>query len=75
MSDQAKAVMWIGLILIALNLVMRWKDISAVIFTGAGKPVSDSTQGGSKQPSITIPIDPFIPGPTIPKITIPLPKL
>ena len=73
MNGQARAVMWIGLILVALNIVMRWKDVRAVIFTGAGKPVSDSTAGGTKSPSITIPIDPFIPGPTIPKITIPLP--
>lgn len=67
--------MWIGLILIALNIVMRWKDVSAIIFTGAGKPVPDSTAGGTKPPSVTIPIAPWIPGPTVPKITIPIPKI
>lgn len=77
MSGQQRAVLWIGLILVALNLVGKWSQIRDIIFTGSGStapPDSGSGgSGGSKGPSIQIPIDPFIPGPTIPKITIPLP--
>ena len=77
MSGQQRAVLWIGLILIALNLVGKWSQIRGIIFTGSGSAApSDSSSGGSggnKPPSIQIPIDPFIPGPTVPKITIPLP--
>jgi hypothetical protein len=77
MSGQQKTVLWIGLILIALNLVGKWSQIRGIIFTGSGSTAPpDSGSGGStdkKPPSIQIPIDPFIPGPTIPKITVPLP--
>ena len=77
MSGQQKAVLWIGLILVTLNLVTKWSQIRAIIFTGSGitaPPDSGSGgSGGSKGPSIQIPVDPFIPGPTIPKITVPLP--
>jgi hypothetical protein len=74
MSGKQRAVIWMGLILIAFNLARRWKDISAIIFSGAGaggtttSPGSGNTGGGH---SVTIPIDPFLP--TGPKITIPLP--
>jgi hypothetical protein len=36
MNGQQRAVLWIGLILIGLNLVKHWSDISSVIFSGAG---------------------------------------
>lgn len=84
MTGQQKAVLWMGLILIALNLVTKWPSIRAIIFTGSsplpdsgsGKDNTGNIGGGSTgdNPSIRIPIDPFIPGPTSPKITIPLPK-
>jgi len=80
MSGQQRAVLWIGLILVALNLVGKWSQIRGIIFTGSGSTAppdsgqpNDGGSGGNKGPSIQIPIDPFIPGPTVPKITIPLP--
>jgi hypothetical protein len=78
MSGQQKAVLWIGLILVALNLVTKWGRIRDIIFTGSGiTSPPDAGSGGSgdsKGPSVQIPIDPFIPGPTSPKITVPLPR-
>jgi hypothetical protein len=41
MSGKQRAVLWLGIILITLNLVKNWKEISSVIFTGS------STAGGS----------------------------
>jgi hypothetical protein len=35
MNGSQKAVLWIGLILVAVNLVMKWSEISAVIFKGS----------------------------------------
>jgi hypothetical protein len=60
MSGKASAVLWIGLILVALNLISQWSTIKAVIFTGSG---SKAPSGGG---GITIPLDPFIPGLNIP---------
>jgi hypothetical protein len=76
-NGKERAVLWIGLILVALNLAMRWPEIRSVIFSGSGSTGSGSGSGGSggsSGPSITVPIDPFIQGPTVPKITIPLSK-
>lgn len=51
MTGQQRAVLWIGLILIGLNLVAHWSEIRAVIFTGAditsGIPGSASSGGSS----------------------------
>ena len=76
MTGKQRAVLWIGLILIAFNLVRKWSEISSIIFSGAGAPASSggttpSGSGGGN--SIQIPVDPFLP--TGPKITVPLPKL
>lgn len=77
MTGKQRAVLWIGLILIAFNLVRKWSEISSIIFSGAGAPAgSGSTPSGSPSGggnSVTIPVDPFLP--TGPKITIPIPKL
>jgi hypothetical protein len=35
MNGQQRAVLWIGLILVGLNLVGHWAEIKSVIFTGA----------------------------------------
>jgi hypothetical protein len=75
MNGQQRAVLWIGLILLGLNLALRWSEIKAVIFNGAGMTVGipGSTSSGSGSGGIQIPIDPLLPG-TTPKITIPLSK-
>lgn len=76
MSGKQRAVLWIGLILIAVNLVRKWPEISSIIFSGAGGPDSSGntpSSGNGGGNSVTIPVDPFLP--TGPKITIPLPKL
>jgi hypothetical protein len=77
MSGKQRAVLWIGLILIAFNIVRKWSEISSIIFAGAGGPIgSGSTPSGGQSGggnSVTVPIDPFLP--TGPKITIPIPKL
>lgn len=68
--------MWIGLLLVAFNLVRKWPEISSVIFSGAASLPTDPGQpasGGDGRHSIQVPIDPFLP--TGPKITIPLPIL
>ena len=78
MSGKANAVLWIGLLIIALNLVSKWGEVKSVIFSGSSG--GDSGSGNGRSPTIGIPglpgsnkrgipIDPFIP--SIP-ITIPL---
>lgn len=85
MTGQQKAVLWLGLLLIAVNLVSKWSSIRSIIFSGSSPPPDSGSGSGDNtgnigggstgdNPSIRIPIDPFIPGPTSPKITIPLPK-
>jgi len=75
-NGQQRAVLWIGLILVALNIVSRWAEVRSVIFNGAGLtagiPGSSSSSSGGN--SITVPIDPLLPG-VSPKIKIPVPKL
>lgn len=76
MSGKQRAVLWLGLILVAFNLVRKWPEISAIIFTGAGTtspPQSSGGSGGNGGGSVQVPIDPLLP--TGPKITIPIPKL
>jgi hypothetical protein len=61
MSGQQKAVLWIGLILVGLNLVGHWKEITSVIFSGAGIGGGIPTPGGSNGGSgIHIPFPPSI---------------
>lgn len=74
MNGQQRTVLWIGLILVALNLASHWAEIVGVIFTGAGitSGIPGSSSSNSSSPSIQVPIDPVLP--TGPKITIPLAK-
>lgn len=81
MNGSQRAVLWIGLILVAFNLVRRWSDIAGVIFSGAagsgGVSSSNPNSGGiSVVPGIGAPNSPN--GVTIPfggfPITIPIPS-
>jgi hypothetical protein len=47
MSGKQRAVLWIGLIIIALNLVSKWSEIKSVIFA------NPSTAPSAKPPSST----------------------
>lgn len=47
MNGQQRTVLWIGLILVALNLVSRWGEIRSVIFNGAGIGAGIGTPGSS----------------------------
>jgi hypothetical protein len=77
-SGKQNAVIWIGLIIVALNLVSKWSSIRSIIFSGAsgsgGVSSSDPASGGiSTVPGIGAPASG---GVTIPfggmPITIPL---
>jgi hypothetical protein len=35
MTGSQRAVLWIGLLMVAINLIMKWPQIRSVIFTGA----------------------------------------
>lgn len=63
MTGQQKAVLWIGLILVGLNLVGHWKDITAVIFSGAGIGGGIPTPGGSNSGGFKLPGFPVLPLP------------
>ena len=80
MNGKQRAVLWIGLILVALNLAKNWQSIRSIIFSGAGgavnAPSGDPNSGG-------ISVVPGIPaspggGVTLPfggfPVTIPLPS-
>lgn len=47
MSGRQRAVLWIGLLLIGFNLVMKWSQIRDVIFNGAGITSGIPGSGGS----------------------------
>lgn len=62
MSTQAKAVLWIGLILITAQLVSKWSEIRSIIFTNTSGGASGSGGGNpSNIPGIINP-HPFGPG-------------
>lgn len=67
MTGQQRAVLWIGLIIVSLNLVSRWKDISGVIFSGAGITSGIGSGGSSSGGGAPKPAFPFLPN--IPGIT------
>jgi hypothetical protein len=46
MTGQQRAVLWIGLILVGLNLVTRWSQIRDVIFSGSGITAGIPGSGG-----------------------------
>jgi hypothetical protein len=46
-SGKQRAVLWLGIILIALNLVSKWSEIKGVIFTSPANTGSGSSSGSS----------------------------
>lgn len=42
MTGKQSAVLWIGLILIGLNLTFKWAEIKAIIFSGSGSVAGQS---------------------------------
>jgi hypothetical protein len=55
MSGKAAAVLWLGLILIALNLISQWSTIKSVLFTGSSSSGSSGGSGGFKLPTLPLP--------------------
>ena len=59
MNGQQKAVLWIGLILVGLNVVSQWSTVVGIIFNGAGITGGIPTPSGSGSGSgggLTIPL-------------------
>jgi hypothetical protein len=77
MTGEQRAVLWIGLLLITLNLVMKWSEIRSVIFSGPSSTSPGQSSGGSGggKGGLQIP-DPLhqFPGGTFlpPTITVPV---
>ena len=53
MTNSQRTVLWLGLILVALNLFMKWSAIKAVIFSGAG--LTSSSSSGAANPNVPAP--------------------
>jgi hypothetical protein len=63
MTGRQKAVLWLGLILIGLNLVSKWSEIKSVIFQGSGITAPPGTGlPGSTGGKPAFPFLPNIPG-------------
>ncbi len=74
MNGKQRAVMWIGLILVAANLVMKWSSIRSIIFSGAS--IAGGGGGGgsaSSDPTGGITVNPPGQGVTVPFGGFPLP--
>jgi hypothetical protein len=77
MTGKQTAVIWIGLIIVILNLVSQWSSIKSIIFGGSSSSSSTPSSGGT---STTTPggitVNPPGGGVTIPfggfPITVPL---
>lgn len=79
MNGPQKAVLWIGLIMIALNLVHKWSEIKGVIFSSTA-PAPSSSNASPNSGVSTVPGIAPTPGKvTLPfggfPITVPLPNL
>jgi hypothetical protein len=75
MNNKERIVLWMGLILIGLNLVSNWPQLKAIIFTGAGTVTpAGGNSGGSGGGGFSIPGIPKLPWwiPTWPGTNIPL---
>lgn len=73
MNDKERIVLWMGLILIGLNLVSNWAQIRTIIFTGAGTQTPGGSTANPASPGFHIPPLPSwiprIPGTNIPLIS------
>lgn len=73
MNDKERIVLWMGLILIGLNLVSNWAQIKAVIFTGAGTSTPGGSTANPPSPGFSLPSLPWWiphwPGTDIPLIS------
>jgi hypothetical protein len=71
MNDKERIVLWMGLILIGLNLVSNWAKVKAIIFAGAGTQTPGGSTANPSSPGFHIPRLPsWIP--TWPGTNIPL---
>lgn len=66
MTGQQRTVLWIGLILVGLNLVSQWSKIKSIIFSGTGitggfGSSSSSSGGGLQFPTLPLPGFPTLP--------------
>jgi hypothetical protein len=72
MSGKQKAVLWLGLLMVAFNLAMNWAAIRNVIFSGAAG-VGKSDGSASSDPTGGITVKPPGQGITVPFGGFPLP--
>lgn len=54
-------MLWMGLILIGMNLVANWAQIKAIIFTGAGTQAPGGSTANPAKPGFSIPGLPSLP--------------
>lgn len=70
MNDKERIVLWMGLILIGMNLVANWAQIRAIIFTGAGTQAPGGSTANPSTPGFHIPSwIPTWPGTSIPLLS------
>jgi hypothetical protein len=74
MNNKERIVLWMGLILIGLNLVSNWAQIRSIIFAGAGTQAPGGSTANPSSPGFQIPGLPKLPSwiPTWPGTDIPL---
>jgi hypothetical protein len=65
-SGHQKAVLWIGLIIVAANLVMKWPSVRSIIFSGSGGSTSNANPNSGGISTV-----PGVPAPGGGGITVP----
>jgi hypothetical protein len=70
-TGKQNAVLWIGLIIVALNLVSKWSSIRSIIFAGASATGSSGGVSSSDPASGGISTVPGIGAPASGGVTIP----
>ena len=56
MNKYSSIVLWLGLLMIALNLVKDWSSVRNIIFQGSGSTAPASGSGGVNIPLIPVPL-------------------